>query len=222
MKRIFTLISVLSILLLAACSTVQSNIQTIQGSGNVVTTERSVGDFTSIQVDMGADIVLTQGDSESLTIEAEDNLLPYIQTNIRNGRLVVLTPNNISLNLNQPLRLHITFNTLREIAIFGSSNITGDNLNLDALTITFSGSGSTWLTGTVNEQTINIRGQATINNFDLTSRNVTVDISGNGTINVNATDTLNVTVAGQGDIHYTGNPTITENVSGQANIAQQQ
>jgi hypothetical protein len=221
MKRIFTLASVLSILLLPACSTVQSNIQTIQGSGNVVTTERNIGDFTSIQVDMGADVVLTQGDSETLTIEAEDNLMPYIETNIRNGRLIVSIPHNVSLTLIQSIRLHITFDTLQEIEIFGSSQITGENLNLDTLTIAFSGSGSTWLTGEVDEQTINIRGQATMNNFDLAGRNVTVDISGNGIINVNATDTLNVTIAGQGDIHYIGSPTITENISGQANIVQQ-
>ena len=224
MKQLLTLFFVLTItLLLTACgTTVNSNVETIRGSGNVITLERVVGNFTSIQVNMGADLVLTQGNGEALTLEADDNLMEYIQTDVQNGRLVITTPNNTSITTTQTVRVYVTFDSLREVEIFGSSNITGENLNLDALTIAFSGSGSTWLTGTVNDQTINIRGQATINNFDLTSRNVTVDISGNGTIHVNATDTLDVTVAGQGDVHYTGSPTVTENVSGSANITQQQ
>lgn len=224
MKQLLTLFLVLTItLLLTACgTTINSNVETIRGSGNVITVERVVGNFTSIQVSMGADLVLTQGNGEALTLEADDNLMEYIQTDVQNGRLIITTPNNTSITTSQTVRVYVTFDTLQAIEIFGSSNITAENLNLDALTITFSGSGSTWLTGTVNEQTINIWGQATINNFDLTSRNVTVDISGNGTINVNATDTLDVTVAGMGDVHYTGSPTVTENVSGSANITQQQ
>jgi hypothetical protein len=223
MKQIFTTFCVLSfILLLTACMTVQPNTQSIQGSGNLSANERSVSDFTSIQVNLGADLILTQSNSENLRIEAEDNLFSYIETTVLNGRLLVTTPNNISLKLTQPIKLYITFETLDSIEIFGTSNITAENLNLDTLSIAFSGSGSTRLTGTVTQQTINIQGQATINNFDLASRNVTVDISGSGTIYLNATDTLNVTVAGMGNIHYTGNPTITQNMSGAATITQEE
>lgn len=224
MKQLLFAFFVLSItLLLAACgTTTNSSVQTIRGSGNVITLERVVGNFTAIQVNIGADLVLSQGSGEALTLEADDNLMEYIQTEVQNDRLIITSSNNTSITSSQTLRLYVTFDALREIEIFGSSNITAENINLDSLTITFSGSGSTRMTGSVSEQSINIRGQATINNAELTSRNVTIDVSGNSTINVNATDTLDITVAGRADIRYVGSPIITQNISGSANIAQQQ
>lgn len=217
-----TIISLLSIaLLVVGCTTINATTQSIQGSGTIVTVERVVGDFTSIQVNMGADLILTQGNSESLRIEADDNLIEHIKTDFRNGRLLITTPQNINLEPSAVIRVHVTFDALREIEILGRSNITGENLNLRALTLNFSGSGSTRLSGTVDEQTIIIRGLATINNADLASRDVTIDISGNGIISVNGEDNLNIIVAGSGDIHYTGNPVITRNISGTANIVRQ-
>jgi hypothetical protein len=50
-------------------------VEIIEGSGNVVTAERSVGDFTSIQINLGADLVLIEGNNEALTIETDDNLM---------------------------------------------------------------------------------------------------------------------------------------------------
>jgi hypothetical protein len=221
LKQRFLLISIIVLaLLLTACgTTVASSVETIRGSGNVVTTERNVTGFSRIQINLGADLALTQGNSESLTIEADDNLMQYIETKIDNGRLIISTPNNVSVTPSRFIKLNVDFSTLREIEILGSSNITANALDLDTLTIRFSGSGSTGLTGSVNEQIIVISGQATMHNFGLISNRVTVDISGNGTIEVNAEDTLNLTVAGMGIIRYTGDPTISQQVNGSANIS---
>lgn len=223
MKRNTLLLSILVLaLLLAACGTTINSITTIQGSGDVVTVERDVSGFSSIQINLGADLILTQGDSESLTIEADDNLMQYIETEVQNGRLIVSTPDNTSIVSNNTIRLNVAFETLREIEIFGSSNITAADLNLDGLTITFSGSGSTRFSGTVDEQIITIRGMAIINNADLISRRVTIDVSGNGTLNVHAEDTLDITVSGMGTVRYTGDPTITQNSSGSVSVVQVQ
>ena len=132
------------------------------------------------------------------------------------------TPSNTSITPSQPIRLTVTFDQLTDIEILGSSNISAADLDLDALAIRFSGSGSTRLSGRADDQTIQIRGQATINNFDLASRQVSVDISGNGVIEVSAADTLSIVVAGMGIIRYTGSATITQNISGTADIAQRQ
>lgn len=224
MKHNLVLCSVLYLtLLLGACDTNSiTNVQTIDGSGTIATSEREVSGFSSIQINLGADLSLTPSESESLSIEADDNLMDYIKAEVRNGMLVISTPDNTSLKPSQTIKLHVSFNDLTAIEVNGSSAITGDDLNLDTLAVSFSGSGSTRLAGTVNNQTITIRGQATINNFDLSSQHVTIDISGNGTLEVNAADTLNVTVAGMGTIRYKGDPTITRNISGTATILQSQ
>jgi hypothetical protein len=208
-------------LTLSACGTNITNITQIQGSGMIISSDRAVSDFSSIQINLGADLALSQGGSESMTIQADDNLMQYLETRVENGRLIVSTPSNTSITPSQPIRLSVRFTTLTEIEILGSS-ISAAALDLDALAIRFSGSGSTRLSGRADEQTIQIRGQATINNFDLASRQVSVDISGNGVIEVSAADTLNIVVAGMGILRYNGSPTITQNISGTADIAQRQ
>ncbi|MBZ0294659.1 MAG: DUF2807 domain-containing protein [Anaerolineae bacterium] len=218
-KQVF--IAVFStLLILAACGPVQLNANTVQGSGNIITAEREVSGFSSVQVNLGADLELVQSSSESLSIEADDNLMDYITTEVQNGKLIVATPENTSLTPSNTIKLHLGFDTLNAVDILGSSAITADDLDLDSLAINFSGSGSTQLAGAVDQQTINIRGRATIHNFDLVSSTVTLDISGNGTVEVNAENNLQVTVAGNGDIHYLGNPTIVRNIMGTATIVQ--
>lgn len=221
-KFINTLSTAILMLTVTACgTTIQPTLEGTRGSGTIISTQRDVDNFSTIQIYMGADLILTQSTTESLIIEADDNVMQYIETRIENGRLIVSKPDHINLDPSQTIHLNVSFNTLHEIEIFGSSNIKAGDLDLDALAISFSGSGSTRLTGKVNEQTITIRGQATIKNFDLTSRHVVIDISGNGTIEVNAEEMLDVTVAGMGTIRYTGNPTVIENVNGTANFVQQ-
>lgn len=206
-------------LALAACGiNIGSSLTTVRGSGDIVTAERDVSGFSSIQINIGADLVLAQGDEEGLIIEADDNLMAYIETEVRDNKLIVSTPDNTSISPSGIIRLNLTFDTLNAIDIFGSSAVTGENLDLATLAINFAGSGSTALTGRVDEQRINIRGTATINNFDLTCASAMVDISGSGTVEVNAERSLNVTVAGSGEIRYLGDPTLTQNVSGTANI----
>jgi hypothetical protein len=218
-KFILIMAMVLALMITSCGTTITSYVEIITGSGNVVTAERTLNGFSGIQIELAADLALTQGNTESLTIEADDNLMQYIETKIENGRLIVSTPNKISVMPSRSIKLNVDFSTLHEIEIFGSSNISANDLDLDALAIRFSGSGSTRLTGRVDEQTIAIRGQATINNLGLSSDRVIVDISGNGTIEVNVEETLDLTVAGMGIIRYTGEPTISQQVSGTADIS---
>lgn len=210
-------------LILSACqNTVESNVETIVGSGNIITVEREVSNFSRIQINMGADLVLTQTGEANLAVEADDNFMTYIETEVSGDRLVVSTPDNINLEATQPIQLTVTFDDLREIEINGRSAITAENIDLDALTVRFSGSGSTTLAGVVNHQTITIRGMATINNANLVSQRVMIDISGSGTIEVNAEETLDVSIAGTGNIRYTGDPTITQDISGSGTIVRMQ
>ena len=215
--------AICAVLTLAGCNNINgANVETIEGSGHVITAEREITNFSRIEIIMGADLVLIQGDEESLVIAADDNLMEYIQTEVNGDRLIVSTPDNISLRSSRTIQLTIGFESLTEIEVKGSSAITAEDLDLERLMISFSGSGSTRLTGAVSNQTIVVRGMAIINNPDLVSQQVSVDISGNGTIEINAEEALDIRVAGMGNIHYKGNPAITQNISGTATITQRQ
>lgn len=218
---ISALVSVM--LVLAACEVNQTtNGEVIEGTGNVITTDRPMSGFSNIQINMGADLILTQGDSENLSIRADDNLMQYIETEVRQGWLIVSKPDNISLSPSESIQLSLAFETLSAIEIRGQSAINADNLELDRLSISFDGSGSTMLAGRVDNQEIIIRGQAMIYNFDLISQQVDVDISGNSTVEVHAEDSLNVTIAGMGNIRYTGDPNVTQNISGAGTVTRVQ
>jgi hypothetical protein len=212
---------VVAALLLTACQTTTS-VQTIKGSGSIVLQERNVTGFTGVQVNISGDLTLIRGDGEALTIEGDDNLMQYIRTDVQNSKLVIDTPNNTSISPSRPFKLTVTYSSLRSIDIWGKSTVTADGLDLPALDITFTGSGSARLTGKADTQTISISGSSIVNNFDLTSRTVNVDIKGMGTVEVTATESLNITVAGNGNIRYAGNPTITRNVAGSATITPRQ
>lgn len=224
MGFLLKLVTIISVLLaLGACNNIiESNVEIIEGSGHVITTEREISSFSRIEINLGADLTLVQGDEKSLVIAGDDNLMDYIQTEVSGNRLIVSTPDNVSLRSSRPIQLTVGFENLTEIEVRGSSAIRAGNLDLERLMISFSGSGSTSLTGAVGNQTIIVRGMATINNLDLVSQQVSIDISGNGTIEVNAEESLDVSVAGMGNIHYTGSPTITQNISGAATITQVQ
>lgn len=220
-RYIFTLLLGIA-LLSTACRTILSTLETVKGSGHIITESREVSDFSRIDIRLGAELVLIQAPGETLTVEADDNLMPYITTEVRDGQLVVSTPDNVSLQPSRTVQLYLTFETLTAVDIYGSCNVTAAELDLDELAITFFGSGTTALTGRADNQTITVRGTATINNFDLASERVTVDIDGTGMIEVNAEDTLDVAVAGSGNIRYTGDPTITRDIRGAATIAHSQ
>lgn len=214
---IFTLVG----LLFAACQTTVTPTETIKGSGTIITEDRQVSGFSSVQVNLAADLKLIQGEPEGLTIAADDNLMPSIQSTVQNGKLLIDFPNNTSMSPSQTIQLTLTFKTLTAVNVYGSSTITADDLDLNALAIDFKGSGSTRMTGRVVTQTITIDGMAFINNFDLDSTSVSVNIAGSGTVDVKASSSLDVRVAGQGTIRYLGSPAVTQNISGTATITQE-
>ena len=78
-----------AVLLLSACQ-----ITTVRGSGNVVTEEREVSGFEGVALSGVGQVIITQGDEESLTIETDDNLMRYIEGEVRNSRLELRIADN--------------------------------------------------------------------------------------------------------------------------------
>src|SRR5437588_11641926 len=76
-----------TILLLAGCTAPAST--TIRGSGNVITTHRDVSGFSEVALLGTGTLTITQTGSEALTIEAEDNIMPKIKTEVTNNRLMI-------------------------------------------------------------------------------------------------------------------------------------
>src|SRR5579884_2657468 len=213
---------------------------TIMGSGKVVSQIRTVSSFDKLSVGGIGTVVLTQGKSPSLTVEAEDNLQPYLSTEVTNStlRIGVHTPQGQSITATKPIRYLLTVPKLTRVDLSGAIALETTTFKSDSFTLNLSGSGSAKLThfqatsftavitgageisisGQVRQQTINISGAGRYTANDLTSSTAKIDVSGAGSATVNVHDSLDATVSGAGSILYAGHPQVTQNVSGAGSV----
>ena len=102
---------------------------TIRGNGTVVTETRDVSNISSIELAMTGRLHITMGDSDALTVEAEDNLMGYIQTDVSLGMLVIKTKQGINLQPTRPITYELTVSKLDAITISSDGDIEANNLN---------------------------------------------------------------------------------------------
>ena len=237
----FTLLSGLIVLgsfLLSACG-----LSVLNGSGKIVSENRPVKDFDQISFSGMGDMYLQQGDEESLRIEAEDNLLPYIKSDVVNGSLrIYFDHNNLHfVHPTQPVRIYVGLKQVKSIELSGavrmlSESLRGDTLHVDIsgsgnmdlkqlevneLTTKISGSGKCNIQGETNTQNIVISGSGKFDTRNLYSRDVNIRVSGSGKAQVNAEEQLDVHISGSGDVAYFGNPRVQKSISGSGNVYQQ-
>jgi len=213
----------------------------VAGSGAVKTETRQVAEFQSISVDYPADITIRQGDSESVTIEAEDNLLPQLATDVRDSTLYLEnTEKNWQdrVNPTKTVMVTITVVELNKVQFPTAGKMLIDGLQTDSLTISVSGAGDVTLTeleagdlgfnlsgaGNINTDgackslQLSISGLGNFNGGDLESQDAEVHISGAGSATVWAQQALDASISGAGSIDYYGKPIVSEHISGVGSV----
>ncbi len=230
---------VLTSLSLSACRLPFINV--VRGSGNVVSESREVSGFDAVRLDGAGRLVITQGDTESLEIEAEDNILPELTSDVRSGMLVlgyqdkfwrrsVIPTEEILYTLTVTDLTAVTFNGAAdldmevldtsdlEITINGAGQVNIDELTSNSVSVTIKGTGNVSLAGEVGDQTINIDGAGNVRAEDLLTSTTSIAVNGLGNATVWATETLDVTINGGGSLSYYGNPSVTQNINGAGDI----
>jgi hypothetical protein len=235
-KPLFIITVIIAALVIGACG-INVNIDVEKGSGNVVTEARSVSGFDKVDLSGIGDVTLVQGEEEGLSIEAEDNVIKHITTEVRDGTLY-LGFNNKAIIPTRPVKFNLSMRTVHglnttgasniksatvntdalEIGISGTGNIQLDKLTADKLTINVSGAGNCQVEGTVNSQKISLSGAGNYEGEDLQSKTAEVNISGIGRVTLWTTDNLDVTISGTGGVDYYGTPQITQQISGVGQI----
>lgn len=216
----------------------------VRGSGNIVTEDRQVGEISQVELRGSGRLEITQGSTASLEIEADDNLMRYIATDTRNGRLVISLRQGgvsfLSVDPSQQIVYRLTVPSLSKVVLSGSGDIVSTGLDAETLEVDIAGSGSllltdlsaerfvyelsgsgkATLTGKVAEQDITISGSGRLDAADLECETASIDINGSGKAVVWTTRELNVSIAGSGDVEYYGSPQVNQRVSGSGNIEQ--
>lgn len=202
---------------LVACDDDEDGAST-RGSGNVITETREVSGFDEIAVFGSGKVIVDVTGSESLTIEAEDNIMPFLETEVRNGRLELEVDGNISPT--QDIEYTVTAAELQGVSIAGSGDVTATGVDTDEFTVDIAGSGDVAPAGTAGELSVDIAGSGRFQGEDLVVTTATIDVAGSGDAVVNATEMLDIDVAGSGNVEYIGRPTVNQSVSGSGEVRQ--
>lgn len=188
------------------------------GSGQVATETREVSGFTRIRFESVGVLNITQTGEESLTVSADDNVLPYITTRVHGGTLDIGMEGHVTINPKSKIIFTLTVKSLEEIDLSGAASIHATDINTDTLDVRFSGAGKMELTGSARTQTVMVSGAGGYEAKDFKTRETRVKITGAGYAHVYADETLDATVTGVGKVTYYGSAEVRPRVTGIGSI----
>jgi Putative auto-transporter adhesin, head GIN domain len=187
-----------------------------EGSGVSATQARQVAAFSSVELAGSNNVLIHVGDrqQQSVVVKGDDNLLQRVTTEVHSGELVIgNTPGNLSANT--PMSVEVTVPALTALTLSGAGNIAVDGIGSQNLEVSLAGSGNLAGSGAATRLDITVGGSGTVQFAHVVADNVRAVVSGDGSIFVTATRSLDGSISGDGAIVYTGNPPdVTKNVTG--------
>jgi hypothetical protein len=190
MKQPIRFIVVVSVMILSmlACQVVSiapAGGGTVRGSGNVVEETRAVSGFTGVELATVGTLHIQVGNSESLRIEAEDNLMQYLLTEVRGGRLNIENREGVNLQSTRPIHYYLTVTALDTIVISSSGDVEAPDLQAGRFSATIHSSGNLEMgdlqAGTL---TVNITSSGNVTMGTLNADTLEVDISSSGNLKI--------------------------------------
>lgn len=202
----------------------ENNDNSIIGNRNVVTQNRTVTSFHSLKVSGGIDVELSQGNELKLQVEADENLIAIIRTEVKDGVLNIY--HDKSIRNAKTMKVYLTFQKLDAITASGGcdivskqklnfatlqTNLSGGcdvklNCKVDKLVCEHSGGCDAEFSGEAENCTFNVSGGCDIKASDFHVKNCTVDANGGSDVSVHATGELTLKANGASDITYYGKP----------------
>jgi hypothetical protein len=232
---------IISIVLLVSLLLYACGIRVIQGSGRIQSEQREVSDFTGVNFTGLGELTIIQGETEGLTIETDDNLLPYITSTVSGGTLTIGFDNNSWLPVLRPtqsIRYTLTVKTLNDLELSGAGTVYAEQLTADSLmltnsgagevtidqlaagelSVTLSGAGTVELAGQATTQTVEMSGLGNYQAGELESQSANLTLSGAGNATVWVNEQLDATLSGVGSIEYYGSPQTNASSSGVGSV----
>lgn len=177
---------------------------TIEGNEKVVKEERTIDEFTKVAVSSGIDLYLTQGDQDKLVLEVDENLLEYIKTEVKNGKLRIYTEKNIKKA--KSLKAHLTFKSLEYIGGSSGSDIYAeDGIKADEMDVDMSSGSDMKIKLTANKAEFNMSsGSDAIVNFE--GKELEIDASSGSDLDIKTTklDNIDIDLSSGSDVKLEG------------------
>lgn len=191
----------------------------IKGSGVIKTEKRELAGFKKIEVSGAIEVEINAQKDFSVDVEADDNLLEYVKTEVDGDTLKIYTKSRIWKH--NKIRVVISMPELTEADVSGASKITANNIKTDSFKIDVSGASKIEVNGEAKDLKIEASGASKINAENLKVANADVDISGATSVTVNATEEVKAEASGASKINYVGEPkNVIKDVSGASKVSQ--
>ena len=213
----------------------------VRGSGNVVEEERAITNVEAVTLATFGDLTIEIGEEETLRIEAESNLMDYIETDVSGGRLTIKASPNANLQSTQPVHFYLTVKTLEEVKTTGSGDIYLADIETVDFSVIVNGSGDVTMesvkaanaelhmTGSgdvsldaLDAEWLKVRmtgsGSAEINDGRVADLNVTINGAGDLEINAVQSETAAVKLTGSGSADLWANETLDVQITGSGDV----
>jgi hypothetical protein len=206
------------------------------GSGHVSLEDRPVSGFHRVTLTGVGQAFITQGEAESLTVEAGERLIPYIRAQVRDGTLTLGLEGEAQTRHVRPSEINyvVTVKTLTtlwlsgigdiyvaaldterlEIRLGGAGDVRIGSLDAKELVVWLDGVGNVELAGQVAKQRVAIGGSGTYRAGTLRSRAASLEIDGSGDATLWTEETLHVRIPGGGSVKYYGAPEVIQTITG--------
>ena len=167
--------------------------------------------------DLKKGFIIQNGEEIDITVTAPDiNALSLSGSGIMHAHFdtsEVITNLNLTLSGSGNMMTHMVKASQIKATISGSGNLSSD-IVADKVQSTISGSGLINFEGTSTSSDITISGSGAFNGFDLTTDDTDITISSSGLAEVHTLNNLTVHISGSGSVFYKGTPGITSTGSG--------
>lgn len=184
-----------------ACGTYSTPTNHVRGSGKIVTQTVDVKNFDSVSLEGSGDVYIEQGDTESLTVEVDDNILPLLENTVRGHELVLGMKPNRSIDPSKPIVYHLTVKDLTNINLKGSGNFFISPVRSTDMSVGLFGSGNVRIKGLdADSLSLDLFGSGNITIEEIAGKSVNVDMKGSGDIKLDGTlDAQTISVSGSGN-----------------------
>lgn len=226
--RNITLLLFLTTLLFTSC-------ETYQDYGPYIEQEyRAVRYFDGVDVPANVTVILTQGSTRDIIVEADNNTLFHVATYVRKNTLIIDKTGGWS----SPVKVYVQVPDLTYIGTSGSGEVYGETVwdvrNIDLrvngsgcidmeinardIDARVTGSGKIFLEGGSRQVYYEVSGSGFVQGFKLRANRGIVSMLGSGSCELTALDVLDVDISGSGAVYFRGYPSVKARITGNGDL----
>lgn len=230
------LIAIVSTVVFSSCHYVMG--ERVYGDGHIATRDANVGSFHSVDVGGAIEAHINQGNSNSVKIETDQNIMDLVEVFTEGNTLVARTRNGYNLQPSRKIVIYITAPEFKDLDVSGASKIIADNtisgndMHIGAsgashismevsggkISSDLSGASSLTLRGQATDFDLEASGASHSKCYELQAENAFIDLSGASSAEITANKNLRAEASGASHVRYKGNASVNSNTSGAGSV----